>query len=101
MRIATKLLLDKLLVRGLTFDTCWTIAAVIEQSINVSKYLYFETVMPSSFTNALFYPLAGSSFSKLLKELNHTSKNLINIQKIEKKFKFKGIFSQEKLILKI
>ena len=57
--------------------------------------------MPSSFTNALFYPLAGSSFIKLLKELNHTSKNLINIQKIEKKFKFKGIFSQEKLILKI
>ena len=47
--------------------------------------MHFETLMFSSITNALFYPIAGSSFIELLKELNRTSKDLINIQKIEKK----------------
>ena len=63
--------------------------------------MHFETLMFSSITNALFYPIAGSSFIELLKELNCTSKDLINIQQTEKNFKFREIFSQENLVLKI
>ena len=41
-----------------------TIDSVIEQKINFSRYK----------------PLSGSSYVKLSKELNHSSKGLINIQ---------------------
>lgn len=68
-------------------DPDQTIDSVIELSINVSKYLYFETLILPTITNGWFYPLTGSSFIKSPKELNHSRKNLIDIQKINEKSK--------------
>ena len=45
----------------------WIIDSVIDHTISISKY----------------NPLAGSSYIKLLKELDHSRKGLINIQNID------------------
>ena len=45
----------------------WIIDSVIDHNISISKY----------------NPLAGSSYKKLPKELDHPSKGLINIQNID------------------
>ena len=44
-------------------DSSWIIDSVIDYSINISKY----------------NPVAGTSYTKLPKELNHPQKDLINI----------------------
>ena len=44
-------------------DSSWIIDSVIDYSINISKY----------------NPVAGTSYTKLPKELNHPQKGLINI----------------------
>ena len=48
-------------------DSGWIIDSVIDHIISISKY----------------NPLAGSSYIKLTKELNHPRKGLINIQNID------------------
>ena len=44
-------------------DSSWIIDSVIDYSINISKY----------------NPVAGTSYTKLPKKLNHPQKDLINI----------------------
>ena len=62
--------------------------------------MYFETLILPTITNGWFYPLTGSSFIKSPKELNHSRKNLIDIQKINEKFNIWERFLQDNLILK-
>ena len=54
----------------------WIIDSVIEHNINISKYS----------------PLSGSSYIKLPKELDHPSKGLINIQKIDEMNALNGVY---------
>ena len=51
----------------------WKIDSIIDHNISISKY----------------NPLAGSSYIKLLKELDHPRKRLINIQNIDDNKYFK------------
>ena len=53
--------------KALGKDSDWIIDSVTEHNISISKY----------------NPLAGSSYIKLLKELDHPRKGLINIQNID------------------
>ena len=53
--------------RSLGKGSGWIIDSVIDQTISISKY----------------NPLAGSSYTKLPKELDHLRKGLINIQNID------------------
>ena len=62
--------------------------------------MYFETLILPTITNGWFYRLTGSSFIKSPKELNHSRKNLIDIQKINEKFNIWERFLQDNLILK-
>ena len=54
----------------------WIIDSVIEHNINISKYS----------------PLSGSSYIKLPKKLDHPSKGLINIQKIDEMNALNGVY---------
>ena len=53
-------------------DSGWIIDLVVEHNISISKY----------------NPLAGSSYIKLPKELDHLRKRLINIQSIDDNYPF-------------
>ena len=59
--------------KNLGKGTGWIINSVIEQKINISKY----------------NPLAGSTYIKLPKALDHPRKRLINIQNIDDSEYFK------------
>ena len=59
-------------------DSDWIIDSAVEHNISISKY----------------NPLAGSSYIKLPKELDHSRKRLINIQNIDDNYPF---FSIEQL----
>ena len=51
----------------------WIVDSVLDYTINISKYK----------------PSSGSSYSKLLKELDHPEKSLIDIQNLDNNGSFK------------